>query len=191
MDNRSVAEDRLAQEKRKEASDQAKANRIKAQEAASNAPPGEEDTTVLDNLLEKLRKGENPRRARRARPGERPAVPISLDIDTSSTAGPGADTADLARDMLARLKSDGFEAFPPSSPLPGQSSSTRRPRRTRGSNVSKLELDFSDGPQSPPPGSATIQEEEADIPPTPSARGAGHPPPEEEEWDRTIIAAVT
>lgn len=190
-----MAEERLAAEKRRQAAQEAKVNRAKAREAASTSP-STEDNAVLDDILEKLRKGENPRRARRGRAGERgerPAIPLSVDIEPSASAGPGAETADLARDMLARLKSDGFEAFPPASPQPRQSSASRRKRRLRGSNVSKLELDFSDVPQSPPPGSATIQEEAAEVPSSPSP----HVPDqlqqelEEEEWDRTIIAAVT
>jgi cytokinesis protein len=173
---------------------------VKAREAAAQNGPDDEDATVLDNLLEKLRKGENPRRARRARPNERNAIPLSLDIDTTSAGGPGAETADIARDMLARLKSDGFETFPPSSPLPNSSTSTpmKRSRRTR-SQISKIDLEFSEALQSSPPlGTVSIPEEATPEPPAeapsrPSPpQDAGHPPiTEDEEWDRTIIAAVT
>lgn len=110
-------------EKRKQAAEEAKLNRERAKEAASAA---DENTDVLDNLLEKLRNGDNiGRKARRARPSaaSRPAAPLDL-----SAGALGNDTADLARDMLARLKSDGFDAgLPPTSPT----SSTAPPRRSR------------------------------------------------------------
>ena len=76
-------------------------SRWKAQEEASES----EDTSVLDNLLEKLRSGENVGcRARRTRPS---AASSSFTVDTTSSVDK-EDIAGQARDMLARLQSDGF-----------------------------------------------------------------------------------
>jgi cytokinesis protein len=120
-----AAEELKAREKRKQAADETKANRQKALDVSSTTE--NEDTSVLDNLLEKLRNGDTVgRRARRARPTAdgQSKVPLTLVPE------PGAnnDTVDIARDMLARLKSDGFEAFAPS---PTSPSVTTRPRRRR------------------------------------------------------------
>jgi hypothetical protein len=118
----------MATEKRRQAAEDAKVARAKA---------AEDDNTVLDSLLEKLRKGENPRRARRARPGERAAVPAALDLLPANVSSTG-DAADLARDMLARLQSDGFAAAAAPSPsTPG--ASRRTTRRRRASNALRLD----------------------------------------------------
>jgi cytokinesis protein len=131
-DNLAAAEDRLAREKRKQASEQNKAARLKASEASTALE--NDDASVLDNLLEKLRNGDNvSRRARRARPTAdgQSDVPLTLVTD-GSLSGVGNNAADIARDMLARLKSDGFEAFKPSTPSP---SPAPRPRRRRGTGA--------------------------------------------------------
>jgi cytokinesis protein len=83
---------------------------------AKDASIREEDESVLDNLLEKLRNGDTvTRRARRARPkpDARPLVP-QLDA-----------TGDVARDMLAALQADGFGTLSPTVP----SAPRRRTRR--------------------------------------------------------------
>lgn len=111
-----------------------KVSRQKAQEDSANGSIQDEDTSVLDNLLEKLRNGDTVgRRARRPRPSaeNRPPVP---NLTTDGIVIAGEDTADIARDMLARLQSDGFQAFPTASAGPSARRQTRR-RRT-GTNLS-------------------------------------------------------
>lgn len=107
-----------------------KANRGKAEVTMSN-----EDADVLDTLLEKLRNGDNVgRKARRARPSAdaRPAIPPSLNLE----AAPADATVDIARDMLARLKSDGFQTAMPISPNP-----SIPPRRRRRREKPTLDFD--------------------------------------------------
>lgn len=114
-------------EKRKQAAEQAKANREKAKANASGDDA--ENTSALDSLLEKLRNGDNVgRKARRTRASaaNRPSTPLDLSAASLLAASGGNDTVDLARDMLARLKSDGFEALAPTSPT-----TSTAPRRTR------------------------------------------------------------
>jgi cytokinesis protein len=127
-DNLTAAEERISQEKRKQAAEENRANRQKALDASASLE--NEDTSVLDNLLEKLRNGDTVgRKARRARaiPDGQSKSPLAL-IPEGALPGTGGDAADIARDMLARLKSDGFEAFAPSAaPAPPR---TRRRRRT-------------------------------------------------------------
>lgn len=83
-----------------------------------------EDDDVLDTLLEKLRNGDTvTRRNRRNRSGnEQRAVPQSLNLDGETPAA----TADVARDMLAALKSDGFVT--PASPTVAVAQRRRRRR---------------------------------------------------------------
>jgi cytokinesis protein len=121
-DNEAAAEEQLSLAKRKQAAEESRANR---QKLLDSSPI--EDDDVLDNLLEKLRNGDTVgRRARRARPSveSHPAVPSTLNATGSA---PAVDTVDIARDMLARLKSDGFEAFTPTSPT-AQKRRRRRPQ---------------------------------------------------------------
>lgn len=95
-----MAEERLATEKRKQAAQEMKEHREKV--AAAN----NESDDVLDSLLEKLRNGEGVgRKSRRTRgPIElQPAIPLTLQLDSNEAS----DTADIARDMLANLQSDG------------------------------------------------------------------------------------
>lgn len=125
--------------------EESKITRQKAQEASA-ASGQDEDTSVLDNLLEKLRNGDTVgRRARRARPSteNRPVVSSSLNTDGIMASGPN-DTADIARDMLARLQSDGFQAFTPTPAI--ESTARRQTRRRRAGNnlsitdISELDL---------------------------------------------------
>ncbi|KAJ7632366.1 hypothetical protein FB45DRAFT_912263 [Roridomyces roridus] len=119
-DNQTLADERLAVEKRRQAADEMKANR---QKALDESVP-DENGDVLDTLLEKLRNGDTVnRRTRRNRAGNdpRPQVPPSLNLEGEMPA-----TADLARDMLKRLQSDGF--VPPSSPTVGVAERRRRRR---------------------------------------------------------------
>lgn len=118
-------EEKLAVEKRKQAMEENKAQRLKAQESSG---VDEESNAVLDNLLQMLRNGESIRKGKKQTRHDRsrPSVPITLNLETGEQTG---DAADVARDMLARLQSDGF-VMPPS-PLPPSTSSQRRERRRR------------------------------------------------------------
>ncbi|KAH9927040.1 hypothetical protein B0H21DRAFT_763729 [Amylocystis lapponica] len=103
------------------------------------ADQDDEDTSVLDTLLEKLRNGDNVgRKSRRARSkgSRRSTAPPPLSTDILLGPDSGTDTADIARDMLARLKSDGFSTVTPVSPT--GPSATRRTRRRRGSIIKEL-----------------------------------------------------
>lgn len=81
-------------------------------------------TSELDDLLKKINEGviigKHSRRNRRAK--GKPGTSLRVNVDGASAGGErleivplpvGDKTADLARDMLAALKSDGFEAFTP------------------------------------------------------------------------------
>lgn len=122
MDNQTFAEQKASTERRKQQAEDAKAARAKA------ATVPTEDTTMLDSLLEKLRSGESvkvrtgkTRRGERQKPGP---SPLSLP-----DAGVG-DTANIAKGMLAALKSDGFD--PASIPLsPTSKVEPTRSRRAR------------------------------------------------------------
>lgn len=129
----------MAIQKRKQAMEESKITRQKAQDASANGSgtQEDEDTSVLDNLLEKLRNGDTVgRRARRARPSaeNRPPIPSTLNTDGDQTVV--GDTADIARDMLARLQSDGFQAFTAGSSASGQTPRRQRRRRRTGNNLS-------------------------------------------------------
>lgn len=104
---------------------------------------------MLDDLLDKLRSGDAiaGRRTRRQRPGpaSRTPGPLTLPI------GGEGDTADIAKDMLARLKSDGFDAKAPLSPKLGLSK-RRRPRRNSMNDRQATEVEgdqLSNEPLSP------------------------------------------
>src|SRR5260221_7708350 len=157
MENRTVAEEKAALEKRRQAAEEAKANRKKAAEEAQG--PEADETAALDNLLEKLRNGDNVgRRARRARPSalstREPTLPPPPDKDTPPASALGGTTADIARGMLEQLKTNGFvsESFAPLSPT---TSSAPRRRRLRTGNLAAAlaaELEAAGGtPLSSPP----------------------------------------
>ncbi|KAH7930908.1 actin-binding FH2 [Leucogyrophana mollusca] len=111
-DNQTAAEEKMATEKRKQAMAETRLLRQNAQETG----PQEEDNAVLDNLLEKLRNGDTVgRRTRRTRPKADARAPLPL-INTAAAEASSAAPADLARDMLARLKADGFGTSMPLSP---------------------------------------------------------------------------
>ena len=122
MDNQTLAEQKASAEKRRVAAEELRAARRKAQEEASE----NEDTSVLDNLLEKLRSGENVgRRSRRTRPN---APSSTLTVETAPMFDK-EDPAGAARDMLARLQSDGFTTLTPTSSKSNPYSASRRNRR--------------------------------------------------------------
>ncbi|KAG8817544.1 hypothetical protein FRC18_000458 [Serendipita sp. 400] len=111
FENRTLAEEKAATEKRKQQADEAKAAREKAEAARS------EETELLDSLMDKLREGKSVKSGRAGkRPSARdrtmrpPPTPLSmLSLTESGAMGEGgADAVDLARGMLAALKSDGF-----------------------------------------------------------------------------------
>jgi cytokinesis protein len=125
-----------------------------------------DETAALDNLLEKLRNGDNVgRRARRTRPSaasvstrELPLLQLpDKDKDLPPISALGGTTADIARGMLEQLKTNGFvsETFTPLSPA------TPAPRRRRlrtgdlaAAFAAELEaagnpLDFGSPPESP------------------------------------------
>lgn len=121
-------------EKRRQAAEESRAHRQRV--ADDSTVQENEDTSVLDNLLEKLRNGDNVgRKTRRTRPGIVSRVNAPLALNTEALLRPGTgtgdDTVDIAKDMLARLKMDGFDALPPASPT--SSSASRMSRRRQGS----------------------------------------------------------
>jgi cytokinesis protein len=143
-ENQTAAEERMAEQKRKRVAEETKVIRQKALDAATIQE--NEDTSVLDNLLEKLRNGDSVgRRPRRARPStveNGASVPLTLTID-SSLSGSG-DAADVARDMLARLQSDGFETFVPTTPTLSTAQRRRRREKTEDSRSPDVAKDFTE-----------------------------------------------
>lgn len=129
-DNQTAADERLATAKRKQAAETMRLNREKAMEMSNQG------TDALDSLLEKLRNGDTvgTRKNRRARPSAaetRPNAPLSLDLN--------GNPDDLARDLLARLASSGFE--PPATPSsPTFAVSQRRRRRKAPSSIPDADL---------------------------------------------------
>jgi cytokinesis protein len=115
--------------------EESRAQRLKAAESSS---VDEESNAVLDNLLQMLRNGEsirkgNKKSSRQDRP--RPSMPVTVDLETGNASG---DAADVARDMLARLQSDGF--IMPPSPSPASTSQRRTRRRERPSRQSERDI---------------------------------------------------
>lgn len=126
-DNQTAAEEKSAFEKRRAAMEENKANRQKALESASVV----EGDDVLETLLDKLRNGDIVgRRTARRRPvaETRSSALPTLTVDATLRH----DTIDIARDMLARLQSDGFVAAPPASPTVAATQRRRRRRTERG-----------------------------------------------------------
>jgi len=120
MENQTAADEKVALEKRRQAQEESRANRQKA----LDSEPANEDSDVLDALLQKLRNGDTvTRRTRRTRPStDSHAVPLSSTLEGTSI---GSTTADIARDMLAQLQSQGFVT----PALPTVAVSQRRRRR--------------------------------------------------------------
>ena len=109
------------------------------------------ENAILDTLLEKLRNGDSVgRKSRKNRrtnaKGGASAQTPDASTDNASTFDElpplpegGDKTVDLARDMLAALKSDGFETFSNSSSTPRPARSSRRTRaRQRPSAFSEF-----------------------------------------------------
>ncbi len=109
-------------EKRRQALEESKANRQKELAAVG----ADETDDALERLIAGLRDGDTitrkAARRRRAGAGETSATNIAIDLNDS-----GNDASYIARDMLARLQSDGFSVAPPSPTVP----TTQRRRRRR------------------------------------------------------------
>ena len=134
-------EERAALERRRQAQEDIKAARARNDEAAETG----NDTSVLDDLLNKLRNGDVvTRKSRRARPtaNQRITGPLSPSLPNPENG----DAVDIAKDMLEALKSDGFVATP-SSPRPERADRLSKRARLRGTVIS-LESDL-EGPLSP------------------------------------------
>lgn len=119
----------MALAKRKQALEESKANRRKEASVITD-----EDDGALDRILEDLRNGDTiTRKSRRRRPTAEPntTVPRGLNLELSN---PDNDMSVIARDMLARLQSDGFGA-PPS-----PTSSRRRRRRTERQSEAEKDI---------------------------------------------------
>jgi len=157
MENRTAAEEKAALERRRQAAEEAKASRKKATEEAQAQEA--EETAALDNLLEKLRNGDNVgRRTRRARPSaistREPTLPPPPDKETPPVSTLGGTTADIARGMLEQLKTNGFLSgtFAPLSPTKSSAPSAPRRRRLRTGNLAAVaaELEAAGSPPESP-----------------------------------------
>lgn len=167
MDNRTAAEEKRAQEKRLQAAEDAKASRKKA--AEETLAQEAEETAALDNLLEKLRNGDNVgRRARRTRPSavstREPTMrsPPNKDKDLPPVLTLGGSTGDIALGMLEQLKTNGFvsETFTPLSPTIAPSVPKRRRLRTGNMAAAfAAELEAARNPMGSPPESPGIRQE--------------------------------
>jgi cytokinesis protein len=128
-ENDSAAEEHRAQHKRLPAVEEFSSRHNTAEVTVKQ---DHENSSVLDNLLEKLRNGDSvgrwPRRARRTMD-----IPISTIPD---------DAAEVARDMLARLQSNGFEAFGTLSPV--EPNGQLDLQRTDNSNLLELAANLAD-----------------------------------------------
>lgn len=175
QDNRAILEEKEAVTRRKQAQEEMKATRDRAREAAT---PGDlEDTSALDDLMNKLRAGDSVgRRTRRARRPSRAgagtggAAP-SLSINPEATSSPhlgGVEAADMAIDMLATLKSDGFVPTPTSPTASSSALPTARRRRLRtGTIAADLAaategLELLEEQQEPDQGQGQEQEQDAE-----------------------------
>lgn len=123
----------MALAKRRQALEESKANRLKEASVITD-----EDDGALERILADLRNGDTvTRKARRRRPTAEPntTVPLGLNLELSNS---GNDMSMIARDMLARLKSDGFSAPP--------SPTTSRRRRRRTERPSESDKDIPTSP---------------------------------------------
>ncbi|KAM6500748.1 hypothetical protein JOM56_003762 [Amanita muscaria] len=94
-ENQLMADEKEAYERRKQTQEEQRAQRQKAQSEVDST----ESEDVLDSLLEKLRRGDGIGRRTRGR---------TRTNDGEREMEGGDDTANIARDMLAQLQSDGF-----------------------------------------------------------------------------------
>lgn len=133
LQNQTIAEQKLAQERRRQAHEESRSNRQK------QATAGDEDGN-LEKLLTDLRNGETiSRKSRRRRPAPEPQLltPLALTLDGSN------DASHIAQDMLAKLQSDGFT-------VPSLTTATSPPpRRQRQRRRTKNTLDSEEMSGSP------------------------------------------
>lgn len=128
-DNRTLAEEKLAMERRKQAMAETRAQRQNVEQASVTDT---EDNAVLDNLLEKLRIGDSIiRKDRKARKSD---VRSPL-VNTAAMTEPG----DRAKDMLAQLKADGFIVSTSDSSTTATTTSRRRARKRTPGVLSETE----------------------------------------------------
>ncbi|KAF9519877.1 hypothetical protein BS47DRAFT_1370603 [Hydnum rufescens UP504] len=111
-ENQTAAEERANLEKRRQQAEQARATRAQASEGVDDHKAQED----MDTLLSKLRAGDSvgrkTRRNRVAGNGSKSNVPSAARLVPQLT-GPGVgEAADIAKDMLAALKMDGFNSSP-------------------------------------------------------------------------------
>lgn len=140
FENQSAAEERAAADRRRQQAEEVKAAKAKAEMTL------EEDSTMLDSLLEKLREGESVKGRARKRPAKDRAMrppPTPLAMLHERNGEGGGDAGDLARGMLAALKSDGFGfgATDTIVPIPMPMSPTRRRPRIRNDPLLAEELE--------------------------------------------------
>lgn len=118
---------------------------------------------MLDDLLDKLRSGDTiaGRRTRRQRPGPPSRTPGPITLPT----GGEGDAADIAKDMLARLQSDGFDAKVPLSPRLGTGRRRPRPRRNSGGGEVSNEKNEGDRLSNAPlsPTESTFDEDQSEL----------------------------
>jgi len=88
---------------------------------------------MLDSLLEKLRAGDSVKGRARKRPNakERATRPPPTPLAMLQEGGENGDAGDLARGMLAALKSDGFGPDVTITPIPMATPASPTKRRTR------------------------------------------------------------
>lgn len=164
MENQSVAEERAAAMRRRQQAQDVKAAREKAEPAQA------EDTTMLDSLLEKLRAGDSVKGRTRKRPTakERAARPAPPPLAILQEGGENGDAGDLARGMLAALKSDGFGPDATIAPIPmttPMSPTKRRPRIKSDPLLAEELANLANNPdllRSPPQGIEEAELEESE-----------------------------
>jgi len=144
MENQNWADERAQVEKRRRAAEEARATRVAALAKGGSSEIPRED---MDTLLAKLRAGDSVGRKTRNRsklsaPAKsRPSVTAVPEVVEKDEDKKDGDTADMAKNMLAALKKDGFTistapAASGTSPNASQTYTSRRSRLRAGMRVS-------------------------------------------------------
>ncbi|EJU05761.1 hypothetical protein DACRYDRAFT_62419 [Dacryopinax primogenitus] len=137
-ENQATEADRAALERRKLAVQQARQARQQANEAIEDESA---DTTVLDSLLEKLRNGDTiSRKSRRRQQSDQKQYdpPLSPTFEGASDG----DAVELASNMLAQLKQDGFTPSTPISARPERASRRSRLRTKTNSTNGSIDAGY-------------------------------------------------